>query len=80
MGQPKLPTPPTLTGQQVAEQQVQRALLLKMGKYTNVYPSSYAPIVEDANGTTFRFFVTQGMAMVDPSTMVEVRVKKKGVR
>lgn len=78
MGQPKLPTPPTLTGHQVAEQQVQRAQLLK--KYPDVHPSSYAPIVEDASGTTFRFYVRKGEALVELTTLVEVRVKKKGGR
>lgn len=72
----ELPRPVPLSGDQVARQQVERAALLR--KYRHVYPSSYAPVVEDARGVTFRFFVNKGDAMDSPSTMVEVRVNNKG--
>lgn len=58
-----------------AEVDTQQRLINKYkARYYSIVPSSYAPVVVDARGTTYRFFVRK--SEWGASTMLEVRVRK----
>jgi hypothetical protein len=64
-----------LTPDEAQRQQEIRKNLLKL--YDDVHPSSYAPIVKDTGGVTYRYFVRKGDVLDNPATMVEVREKAR---